>query len=384
MHELFQIQPDLSWSFSRYMEPMPSIPEYVFRNGLRIVEPYYHIYRTTVKGRWFGRTVLQVLTDEFRDYGQDHYVRRILDDDITVLRKKKGESEVTEYKGTILMQLPLQSGDLFVHREHKHERPISDRKIEIIHNDRDLLVVNKPSGIPMHPVQGYLYNTLTEILKSELGLERLHPCNRLDRLTSGIVIICKNFESASYYQKSVQNHDFTKEYIARVDGKFPQALVECKDDVVVLDTKRKSDGLIRRDAETHFEVLKYSDSLDQSIVLCQPITGRTHQIRIHLRNVGHAIVNDPLYNPRLNHLLRHGGDVNFTTDRGIDTAEREQAKRRVSLQTGHRCPECGIQLYKEPDPESLSMYLHALRYTTKAENGEVLQYETPMPQWAEI
>ncbi|QPG76557.1 hypothetical protein FOA43_003947 [Brettanomyces nanus] len=357
-------------------------PVYHFQNGLRFVAPYYYTYRTTVKGRWFDRSILEVFTEEFRDYDRGHYIKRIEEDNVQVIRKRKGKETV--YKGKILMDLPLESGDLVIHKEHKHERPVSDTKIKIVHNDQNILVVDKPSGIPMHPVQGYLYNTLTEILKKDLSLKRLHPCNRLDKLTSGVVLLCKNVQSASFYQQMIQNRNFTKEYVARVDGKFPTIPCECSDDVVVIDAKRKSHGFCRREALTRFKLLKYSPILNQSIVLCKPVTGRTHQIRIHLRNLGHAIVNDPLYNPKLNNLLGNAKKIDLTTREGQEVVQNEHTQKRIDLLSGQKCPECGIDLYKEPDSKSLIMYLHALRYSSKNEQGELQCYETEMPQWTYI
>ncbi len=358
---------------------MPNPPEFVLRNGLRLVKPYYHVYRTTVKGRWFGRTALQIFTDEFRNYDREHYLKRILEDDIKVIRKKKGEKIVI--RGSILLDTPLESGDLLIHKEHVHEKPILNREVDIIHNDKDILVVNKPSGIPMHPVQGYLYNSLTEVLKSRLNLPKLHPCNRLDKITSGLVIFCKNLKSASFYQTMIQEREFKKEYIARVDGDFSHSPTFCRNDILIIDTKKGAHGVKERTASTRFKFLRYSSKLKESIVLCSPETGRTHQIRIHLRDLGHPIVNDHVYNSKYRRVFSRPG-LDSDLSRNLDEIKEEQNQRRIAMYSGEKCHDCGINLYKDPDPESLVLYLHALRYTGHNTNGQLISYETGMPSWA--
>lgn len=360
---------------------MSGTPDFIIRNGLRFVKPYYHVYRTTVKGRWFGKTALQVFTEEFRNYDGEHYLKRIMEDDISVIRRKNKQN--IEFKGSILLDTPLKSGDVIVHREHIHEKPILNREIGIIHEDKDLLVVDKPSGIPMHPVQGYLYNSLTEALKSKLNILRLHPCNRLDKVTSGLVILCKNFESASFYQTMVQEREFRKEYIARVDGDFSHSPLVCRNDVLIIDTKKKAEGVKKRTAITRFKFLRYNSRLKQSIVSCIPETGRTHQIRIHLRDLGHPIINDWVYNPRYKRAFSRSA-VESNLPKNLSEIQKEQDERRIAMYSGKTCSECGINLYKDPDPDSMVLFLHALKYTGHDRQGGIISYETGMPAWTNI
>lgn len=346
------------------------MPEYFFQDDLRLVRPYEKLRNTTVKGRWIGRTVLDVFTAEFRDYDRPQYESRIEQGKIQVLRKIKQEQYI--YQGSELLDLPLKSGDRILHWEHEHEKPVTATSVEVVDSSPDLLVVNKPSGIPMHPTQGYYYNTLVEILKDSMGLSELHCANRLDKPTSGLCLLCKNSESASKYQSMIQSGQFKKEYIARVEGEFPE-MAECNEDIVLIDPKRGFvHGVTRKDAQTNFKRLKYSPSLDQSIVLCQPITGRTHQIRLHLQSMGHPIVNDTQYNPRLNPNAVRTGDVESFK------ASQEYSELKRDSQRDGKCPVCSRSLYVLPVADSLMIYLHAFRYS-----GEQT-YETPMPAWSHI
>lgn len=93
-------------------------------------------------------------------------------------------------------------------------------------NNENFLIVNKPPSMPIHPCGSYLYNTLTSILKIEFNLGCLYTVHRLDRMTSGLVILSKNSENAKLFANNIENHVYRKKYIALVDGKFPISELE--------------------------------------------------------------------------------------------------------------------------------------------------------------
>ncbi|GME85091.1 unnamed protein product [Ambrosiozyma monospora] len=404
-------------------EMAPS-PCYVFRNGLRLVQPYYSTQPITVKGRWVNKTILQVFTSEFRDFTELQHRQSIISNQVKVTRTRTIKDPVTrkrhkcihEFTGDSLLspQQVLKSGDLIHRTKHNHEIPVIGKPITVIHQDSELLVIDKPSGVPIHPVQKYYYNTITEILKNQMGLDQIHPCHRLDKLTSGVCILALNPEKAKQVQGQIKSKQVQKEYVARVSGILGHVGDEflCDDDVIVVDTKKGfKDGVCKKSARTRFKVLNVSETLGQCVVKCVPETGRTHQIRIHLRNLGCAIVNDPLYNVEMNGLF---GDVSGSGDGEVanvdkktesDTSDSgvggvygldkkqfdkllDQANhKRDVLQTGERCDECGMPLYKEPNADDLVLYLHAFKYYTKedtAGDGPSWSFETELPDWANI
>ncbi|KAG7695996.1 hypothetical protein KL951_003521 [Ogataea haglerorum] len=347
---------------------------YTSTGGLRIVPPYYRQCATAVKERWRNRLLLDVLTAEFREYSENQHLQRIKNNQIIVHRRIK--QQTLELRQEQLLSEKLKQGDVILRHVHVHEPPIVDAKIETVYEDDEVLVVNKPAGMPIHPVQNFHYNTMVEILKHGMGLAELRPCFRLDKVTSGICILAKSAAKAKEIQSAIRDKEVRKVYVARVVGKFPDSLV-CEDDVVVVETKRGlTNGIDRKSATTEFSRLRYSSLLDESIVECRPLTGRTHQIRIHLRNLGFPIVNDQLY--------RHGmlaANQDYSDPDVFERIAKEAESARMEQFTGEFCEECGKRLFKEPEPEKLVLYLHAREYCHKENKWA---YVTEYPEWTNI
>lgn len=202
-----------------------------------------------------------------------------------------GEIKPLDYK--------IKNGDKISHAKHRHEIPVIGDKIDIIHEDNDYVVINKPCSIPMHPCGKYRYNSLNIILAKELGYKNLRTMYRLDRLTSGLVIMGKTFKSTLFIDRHIKDRTAAKTYVCKVDGEFPDS----SENIVVnkgIDCASRKIGLYWIDDEkgkesiTEFKRVSYNGS--SSVVFCYPKTGRTHQIRIHLQYLGYPICNDPLYN----------------------------------------------------------------------------------------
>ena len=213
---------------------------------------------------------------------------------------------------------------------HRRPSPLSSSRLEnllvILHEDADLLVVNKPAGLVCHPTKGDEFSSL--ISRARVYLSTLNPqpsthlINRLDRETSGVVVIAKNPEIAGQIGKILEQRGFQKEYLAIVHGRVSHdhGLVDVplgKDEhsrVAVKDCVRP-DGV---PAQTEYWVERRFDRLlpgipgndsdrrmhpstfnlqpsTYSLLRIIPHTGRKHQIRIHLAHIGHSIVGDKLY-----------------------------------------------------------------------------------------
>jgi len=190
----------------------------------------------------------------------------------------------------------IKNGDKVSHAKHRHEIPVLGDKIKVIHDGEDYLVVEKPCSIPMHPCGKYRYNSLSIILAKELRYKNLRTLYRLDRLTSGLCILGKNFQSALVLDKHIKERTAIKTYICRVVGEFPEGRIVVDKPI---DCASRKIGLYwlndeGKESLTEFERVSYNGTT--SVVKCYPKTGRTHQIRIHLQYLGHPIINDPLYN----------------------------------------------------------------------------------------
>lgn len=280
--------------------------------------------------------------------------------------------------------MTIQHKDILKSRTHKHEANVVnfDRITVLFENDK-YLVVDKPTGIPVHPTGRFYFNSITESLKLQQSIPELFPCYRLDRLTSGVLILAKTAAATAEFHKVSKEGNTTKQYLARVKGNFPESVTECNEPVShVVPKKGFAFGKgIKREAKTIFEKIKYNSDLDESIVMCKPITGRTHQIRIHLNYLQHPITNDPLYGPNASAIRNKVTNSKEVTEEDFKKLQEEFDRDYKSLTTDHFCEECGYQVYIDEDPATLTLYLHAQKYY--ALDGS-WSHSAPDPDWCNI
>jgi 23S rRNA pseudouridine1911/1915/1917 synthase len=177
-----------------------------------------------------------------------------------------------------------------------------ERLFEIIYEDRELLVVNKPAGLVCHPTKSGAYSSLISRARLYLGPgSHPHLVNRLDRETSGVTLLAKDLDTARKLRRLWEDRQVQKTYLAIVHGHVPQprGLIQAplgKDEpsrVAIKDCVRP-DGA---PASTEYWVQQrfVRDQSPFTLLRVQPLTGRKHQIRIHLAHLGHPIVGDKLY-----------------------------------------------------------------------------------------
>ncbi|EEB06133.1 pseudouridine synthase [Schizosaccharomyces japonicus yFS275] len=367
--------------------------QYVYLNdGLRRVPPYEYVYITFAKLRWYGKTLLEVFNSEFRDREPGYYERAI----------RNGQVKVNNEPGNV--DTVIQNGYVISHAAHRHEPPVTDEPVRIVHEDEEYVVIDKPAGIPVHPTGRYNHNTVLHILMHENKCPLLYPCNRLDRLTSGLMFFSKTPKGAERMRVHMISKDLQKEYVARVVGEFPaEKTITC--DAKLL-TVAPTLGLNRvhpdgKDAVTIFKRLAFDGHT--SLVHCKPLTGRTHQIRVHLQYLGYPIANDPIYaNLRVwGPSLGKNGEAStesimmklnemgktetasplyqyeWYTNETSEEAKSRRDKRMGELLTGEHCSVCKSPLYSDPTAEELILWLHAWRYTS-----DTWSYQTSLPSWA--
>lgn len=394
---------------------------YFFKDGLRRVAPYFYTYNTWCKERWRGRKIIEVFESEFRERPVEYY-------------RAAMESGQVAVNGKIVSpDYVMVNGDLVSHTTHRHEPPVTQDPVQVIHEDDDMIVINKPSGVPVHPAGRYHYNSVVEIMKAERGPTFApRPCNRLDRLTSGIMFIAKTAKAAESLSAQIFRRSVRKEYLARVVGRFPDGEVVCDQPILQISPKL---GLNRvrangKSAKTVFKRLAYypspiikpsssnSPSPDEaetggpgdqftretegySIVRCLPVTGRTHQIRVHLQFLGHPVQNDPIYaNQKVwgFDLGRNDAEATLNTDEDVlsrlarmgkeqvadavayyDEMVEVYHKKKAERMSGQLCDVCETPLYTDPGSQELSLWLHSLRYEDADGSWS---YVSPLPAWA--
>ncbi len=231
---------------------------------------------------------------------------------------------------------PLKEGDILTINMGYAETqdnvvPNNDIHFDILYEDEWLLIVNKPANMPVHPTMMHYEDTLSNGIKAYFESNNLNKkirlVNRLDKDTSGIVIIAKCEYIQEQLVKQMKQSIFEKEYLALVTGTLP---IENRIITIDLPIKRKADSIIERmvakDGEkaiTQYEVIKnfknnenneINDDNNYSELNIKLLTGRTHQIRVHFSYLGHPILGDTLYgkgSTLINRQALHARQIKF-------------------------------------------------------------------------
>ncbi|KDQ56299.1 hypothetical protein JAAARDRAFT_690247 [Jaapia argillacea MUCL 33604] len=256
-------------------------------NGLKKITPYWYPYITMAKGRWLNREILEVVSTEFRDRSMEYY-RYALESGVTTINGKVAQPD------TIIL-----NGDRIENVVHRHEPPVTSTPVRVLHHDagREFIVIDKPGSIPVHATGRYFKNSLVEILQDEFDYDKVYPVNRLDRLTSGLMVMAISTKCARVLSDEFLAGTVRKEYIARCKGKFPEEEIVCDQPMLTVD-RQIGLNIIHpegKNAKTIFKRLHYDENTDSSVLHCRPLTGRSHQIRVHLQYLGYPIANDPIY-----------------------------------------------------------------------------------------
>ncbi len=233
-----------------------------------------------------------------------------------LVQLKKDPDAVTANGVPCFMNHVLQPGDtltLHIREDHSSEKiPPVNLPLHIVYEDADLMVINKPAGMPIHPSMNNYYNSLANALAYYFAQQNcpfVFRCiNRLDRDTSGLTIIAKHYVSAGMLSSMIANKaasGITREYLGVVKGS-----VQPLEGTITAPLGRKEGSIIERtvdfengeSAVTHYKVLDEKNG--HSLVSLILETGRTHQIRIHMKYLGYPLIGDYLYNPDMEHIKR--------------------------------------------------------------------------------
>lgn len=204
--------------------------------------------------------------------------------------------------------------------QNSEKIPPTKLPLDIVYEDEDLLVLNKPAGMPIHPsLNNYtnsMANALAYYFQSQGKPFIFRCCNRLDRDTSGLTIVSKHLVSGSILSDMTKYREVHREYLAIARGSVTpsegtiQAPLGRKEGTII---ERTVDWEHGEDAVTHYKVVKEANG--HSLVSLRLETGRTHQIRIHMKYLGYPLIGDYLYNPDMEYMTRqalHSHHMEFT------------------------------------------------------------------------
>jgi len=194
---------------------------------------------------------------------------------------------------------PVRAGERYLHKLPDLVEPPVNADLRILHEDRALIVVNKPAPLPMHACGRFNRNTLQHLLHTVYHPEKPHPAHRLDANTTGVVVLTRTRHFAGRLQPQLAAGKFGKVYLARVQGHPSEDDFACDAPITTEPGEagsREVDAESGQSALTRFRVLtRFPDGT--ALLEARPVTGRTNQIRVHLWHLGHAICGDPLYLP---------------------------------------------------------------------------------------
>lgn len=225
---------------------------------------------------------------------------------------KKAESLITVNGKWEFVNKQLKENDIlqtvFIDGESSENVPSVEMPLDIVYEDEDMLVLNKAPNLPIHPTKGYEYMNLANGVVHYYEKQGIpfvfRSVNRIDKDTTGLVIIAKNMLSGSILGESMRNRRIHRTYLAVTEGELPER------GTIDLPIGRREGSAVERcidgngmKAVTHYERLKYVNG--HSLAKVSLETGRTHQIRLHMREIGHPLPGDVLYNPNFQAIGRH-------------------------------------------------------------------------------
>lgn len=269
--------------------------------------PAEQVYESYLPGKYFGYTVVGYFTDRFPYLSREEWMDRILDGRITVNGVRVAPDSL------------LKEHDYIVTRMGVREEPPADRTLDVVYEDGAIRVFNKGAPLAVHPSGRYFKNSLTEILKEVYPNETPRPVQRLDALTTGLIVFAKTKEAAAHLMGEFEQNRVDKEYLALVEG------VPSQKSFVVDAPIGKAKGAARavgyqtrnpKEAVTRFEALNSLNG--RTLLKAFPRSGRTNQIRVHLASLGLPVVNDPVYGQRTDDTHCYGLHAHRLHFNGVD------------------------------------------------------------------
>ncbi len=227
------------------------------------------------------------------------FVQSLFEDSLVHCRGKSVSKSFKPVKGDVLEFTVKEPEEISLEKENI--------PLDIVYEDECLLVVNKPKGMVVHPAPGHTSGTLVNALlyhcEGKLsginGAIRPGIVHRIDKDTSGLLLVAKNDTAHISLSEQIRSHSFHREYRAVVHGPFSQSEGTVDAPIGRSTADRKKMCVTQKNSKnavTHYEVLENYKKF--AFIKCVLETGRTHQIRVHMAYIGHPVAGDPVYGPR--------------------------------------------------------------------------------------
>lgn len=253
------------------------------------------VHRFFVEKEYEGMRLDVYLTERVEGLSRS-YLKRLLEGKRALLNGKEAKAGAKLRAGDRLELTVPEAVDLAVEPENI--------PLDIVYEDEDLAVINKPCGMVVHPAAGNPTGTLVNALLYHIdhlsginGVIRPGIVHRLDKETSGLLVVAKNDRAHRFLAEQLKDHTLGRTYLAVVYGNFREDKGTVNEPIGRHPIHRKKMAVVEggKEAVTHYRVLERYQTA--ALIECRLETGRTHQIRVHMARLGHPVVGDELYGP---------------------------------------------------------------------------------------
>ncbi|WP_273324778.1 RluA family pseudouridine synthase [Vallitalea guaymasensis] len=255
-------------------------------------------YTFLIEAEDAGMRIDKFISDRMPDYSRSFIQKLIKENDLTVNNSEIKSNYKLKARDEINIVIP-EPKELDIVAE--------DIPLDIVYEDKDVILVNKPQGMVVHPAPGHYTGTLVNAImyhcKDDLsginGVMRPGIVHRIDKDTSGVLIICKNDKAHESIAKQLKDHTITRKYNAIVYNNLKEDEGKINAPIGRHPVNRKQmavNPINGKEAITHYKVLERINQY--TYVELQLETGRTHQIRVHMTSINHPLLGDPVYGPK--------------------------------------------------------------------------------------